>query len=82
VADALSVRATVGEQLDAQRALVAANQKNLQLSDALFKSGGTSYLDVLDAQRSLYSAQQGEISLRLAEQGNRVALYKVLGGGA
>lgn len=82
VADALSVRSTVGEQLAAQQALVAANEKSFQLSTALYKNGGASYLDVLDAQRSLYSAQQGAITLRLAEQGNRVTLYKVLGGGA
>jgi multidrug efflux system outer membrane protein len=82
VADALSVRATVGEQLSAQQALVAANQKSYDLSSALFRNGGASYLDVLTSQRSLYSAQQGAITLRLAEQGNRVTLYKVLGGGA
>ena len=38
------------------------------------------YLTVLDAQRSLYAAQQSQITLRLAEQVNRVMLYKVLGG--
>jgi outer membrane protein TolC len=35
---------------------------------------------VLDAQRSLYTAQQTLISLRLTEQSNRLTLYKVLGG--
>ena len=34
----------------------------------------------LDAQRNLYAAQQTQISLQLAEQVNRVTLYKVLGG--
>lgn len=82
VADALAVRTTMSEQLAAQTALVAASQKSYQLSDALFHRGGANYLDVLTAQRSLYTAQQGAISLRLAEQSNRVTLYKVLGGGA
>jgi outer membrane protein, multidrug efflux system len=36
---------------------------------------------VLDAQRTLYAAQQSLITLRLAEQTNRINLYKALGGG-
>lgn len=82
VADALAVRATMDEQLSARQALVAANQKSYDLSTALFRNGGSSYLDVLTAQRSLYAARQDAITLRLAEQGNRIALYKALGGGA
>ena len=38
------------------------------------------YLSVLDAQRSLYTAQQTLIGLRLSEQLNRVTLWKALGG--
>jgi multidrug efflux system outer membrane protein len=44
--------------------------------------GIDSYLSVLDAQRSLYTAQQGLITLRLARLTSQVTLYKVLGGGA
>jgi len=44
--------------------------------------GIDSYLGVLDAQRSLYGAQQGLTSLRLARLANRVKLYAVLGGGS
>jgi len=36
---------------------------------------------VLDAQRNLYSAQQGLIAIRLAKLSNQVRLYAVLGGG-
>jgi multidrug efflux system outer membrane protein len=39
------------------------------------------YLNVLDAQRSLYTAQQGLIAIQLADFVNRVRLYAVLGGG-
>lgn len=81
VADALSVRAHVNERLDAQRNLTDATQTSYTLSMALYKQGSDSFLDVLDAQRSLYSAQQSLISLQLAEQLNRVTLYKTLGGG-
>ncbi|MFJ4158170.1 efflux transporter outer membrane subunit [Pseudomonas sp. NPDC089752] len=81
VADALAVRAHVNERLDAQRSLSDATRTSYDLSLALYKQGSNSFLDVLDAQRSLYSAQQGLISLQLAEQLNRVTLYKTLGGG-
>ena len=82
VADALAERLSWAERLAAASALVAANQKALELSTARFKAGSDNYLSVLDAQRTLYTAQQQLISLRLAEQLNRVALYKALGGDA
>lgn len=81
VADALAARRTLGERLAAQQSLLASTTRAYELSDALFRSGGAGYLDVLDAQRSLYSAQQSLISLQLVEQTNRLALYKALGGG-
>lgn len=81
VADALAARRTLGERLAAQQSLLAATTRAFELSDALFKSGGAGYLDVLDAQRSLYTVQQSLISLQLVEQANRLTLYKVLGGG-
>ena len=81
VADALAERATLAERLQAQQSLQAATLKALQLSEARYRLGADSYLPVLDAQRALYSAQQTLIGLALAEQANRITLYKVLGGG-
>jgi multidrug efflux system outer membrane protein len=81
VADALAVAGTVGDQLASQQALVNATARTYFLSDARYKGGVDSYLAVLDAQRSLYSAQQGLVSLRLSRLTNTVTLYKVLGGG-
>lgn len=81
VADALAVRSTLDQRLAAQQALTDASQKSFELSDALYRGGYQSYLEALDSQRSLYSAQQDLITLRLAEQSNRVTLYKVMGGG-
>lgn len=81
VADALAARRTLGERLAAQQSLVASTARTYELSDALFRSGGAGYLDVLDAQRSLYTAQQSLIGLQLVEQTNRLALYRALGGG-
>ena len=60
------------------RSLRAASFK---LSQARYERGVDSYLDVLDSQRSLYSAQQGLIDTRLQQLSNTVTLYKVLGGG-
>lgn len=82
VSDALVDRANLSERLAAQRALVDVSQRSFDLATARHRLGVDSYLDALDSQRSLYSAQQAEISLRLTEATNRVTLYKVLGGGA
>ena len=81
VSDALAERATLAEQLDARRRLVEAAQQSFALSDARYKGGVDSYLNLLDAQRSLYGAELELISTRLSDASNRVALYKALGGG-
>lgn len=80
VADALADRQQWGARLGAQTGMVLATQKAFDLSQARFKAGVDNYLTVLDAQRSLYAAQQTLITLRLAEQTNRVTLWKALGG--
>jgi len=82
VADALAVRDHLGQQLQAQRALVEASQRSWTLADARYRTGLDGYLQALDAQRSLYAAQQDLIALQQQEAGNRVTLFKVLGGGA
>lgn len=81
VADALALTKTLAEQRQAQEALVEAASRADQLSTARYKAGRDSYLNQLDAQRTLYGAQQGLVTTRLSEQTNRVTLYKVLGGG-
>ncbi len=81
VADALAERRTLAERLAAQQSLLAATSRSFELSQALFRSGSAAYLDVLDAQRSLYAAQQALIGLQLTEHANRLTIYKVLGGG-
>ena len=82
VADALAVRGTVNQQIAAQESLVGAVSETYRLSNARYTRGIDSYLGVLDAQRSLYGAQQGLIFLRLARVTNLVNIYKALGGGA
>jgi multidrug efflux system outer membrane protein len=81
VADALARRGTLGDQMEAQQSLVEATTETYRLSNARYVKGIDIYLNVLDAQRSLYSAQQGLIFIRLAKLANQVRLYAVLGGG-
>jgi outer membrane protein, multidrug efflux system len=80
VADALAVKGTVNQQIAAQQSLLNAVSETYRLSNARYSKGIDSYLSVLDAQRSLYAAQQGLIYLRLSRFANLVTLYKVLGG--
>ena len=81
VADALAGRGTVDQQVSAQQSLVNAVAETYRLSNMRYEKGIDSYLSVLDAQRSLYGARQGLISLRLAKLASHVRLYTVLGGG-
>jgi hypothetical protein len=55
----LAARGTLDEQLAAQRALVDATAAAYGLANLRFRNGVDSFLPVLDAQRSLYTAQQG-----------------------
>jgi multidrug efflux system outer membrane protein len=81
VADALAGRATFAEQLRAQQAQVRAEQDRLRLAELGLHNGARSYLELLDARRSLFAAQQAEVSLRALTAQNLVTLYRVLGGG-
>jgi multidrug efflux system outer membrane protein len=82
VSDALTRRTRLAEQRAAETSLVAALDETQRLSDAKYKAGMDSYLQVLVADRALFAGQQALVWVRLAEQVNLVALYKVLGGGA
>jgi outer membrane protein, multidrug efflux system len=82
VADALARRGTMAEQMAAQQSLVEASAATYRLSNARYEKGSDIYLNVLDAQRSLYAAQQGLIAIRLVQLVNQVRLYAALGGGA
>jgi len=81
VADALVARGTLDEQLAAQQALVTASAAAYRLADMRYRGGVDSYLSALDAQRTLYSAQQQLQTVRFTRLQNLVTLYKALGGG-
>ena len=82
VADALAFLGTVNLRIAAQQSLVGAFAETYRLSNARYTKGIDSYLGVLDAQRSLFAAQQGLIALHFSRLANLVTLYTVLGGGS
>ena len=82
VADALARRQTLGEQLDAQRQYVAAEQQTFDVAMKRYQAGVGDYLTALTAQRTLWSAQQTLIELQQTELDNRITLWQSLGGGA
>ena len=81
VADALVARSLLNQQVEAQAAATAAEAERLKLSDARYQSGVSSSLDVLDAQRQLFAAEQALVQARLLSLTNAIDLYRALGGG-
>jgi multidrug efflux system outer membrane protein len=81
VSDALAGSATLTQQWVALQAQAQAESERFRLSELRYKNGIASFLDVLDAQRSLFATQQALSQTRLAQRQNQVALYKALGGG-
>lgn len=81
VADLLAARDTLVEQLRAQEAAETAQNNRLKIADARYQAGVSSYLEVLDAQREAFAAQQGTVQVRRALLSAGAQLYKALGGG-
>jgi NodT family efflux transporter outer membrane factor (OMF) lipoprotein len=81
VSDALAGRATFSDQVAAQARVVEAETVRFRLARLRYENGIASYLDLLDAQRSLFTAQQALVQARLARLQNQVQLYRSLGGG-
>lgn len=81
VADALSARATLAEEIASQKAARDAQVARLDLAQSRYKNGIANYLDVLDAERELFSAEQQLLQTQLLKITNAVDLYRSLGGG-
>nr|WP_279237410.1 efflux transporter outer membrane subunit [Dyella sedimenti] len=81
VADALSARQWLVEQVRIQRETVAAQTERARLAKLRYDSGAIPYLEVLDAQRALLSAEQELVRARRALLSSEVSLYAALGGG-
>lgn len=82
VADALAGRATYQQQLEAQQAAVASARRRTTLSDQRYHAGAFNRLELLDSQRSEYTAEQTLLELKAESYSNITQLYRVLGGGA
>lgn len=81
VADALAGRRYLSEQVDAQRRNTETLQRVVNLARKRYQEGVVNYIEVLDAERSLFEAEQAFIQTRRAEVQNLVDLYVALGGG-
>jgi multidrug efflux system outer membrane protein len=81
VSDALTAYERSGEQFERQTARVVAQREALRLADKRFGAGVASFLEVLDAQRQLLSAETDVVSARLQRQLAYVQVYRALGGG-
>jgi len=82
VSDALARRGTIDAQLRANTTQADAAADNYTLADARYRGGIEPFLNSLDAQRSLYSAQRTLVATRLVRASNLVSLYRTLGGDA
>jgi outer membrane protein, multidrug efflux system len=78
--DALVAVRTARDQRVAQQSQVIALRKAAELADIRYRGGVASYLEVLDAQRQLFSAELGLSQTQLLELSSVVGLYRALGG--
>ncbi|MGO4328796.1 efflux transporter outer membrane subunit [Cupriavidus sp. M-11] len=81
VADALVARGTLEDQVQSQEQVRNAELARFELSTVRFRSGISSQLDQLDAQRELFNADQALIQARQLRLNNAIDLYRALGGG-
>jgi multidrug efflux system outer membrane protein len=81
VEDSLVGMRKAGEERGAQDERVTAQKRVLELADLRYRGGVATYLEVLDAQRSLFNAQLDEASAATEHSKALVRLYKALGGG-
>lgn len=81
VADALAGRRYLAEQVEAQERGTLATRRIADLARKRYQEGVSTYLEVLDAERNLFAAEQALIEVRRAQADNLVTLYVALGGG-
>ena len=81
VSDALVRRQQLQLQIDTTQQMLDAQRERARLAQLRFDNGRSAYLEVLDAQRDLFDAEQALVQLRRAELASIVVLYSALGGG-
>ncbi|QKO21596.1 efflux transporter outer membrane subunit [Rhodoferax sp. BAB1] len=80
VADLLVAREQLAEQLKAVEAQERSQQRAADIAEARYRQGVGSFLEVLDAQRQLFTVRQGLIQLRRSQWATAAQLYRALGG--
>ncbi|EMR3581157.1 Cu(+)/Ag(+) efflux RND transporter outer membrane channel SilC, partial [Escherichia coli] len=81
VSDTLALRDSLSQQLESQQRYLDSLQITLQRARGLYSSGAVSYIEVLDAERSLFATQQTILDLTYSRQVNEINLFTALGGG-
>ncbi|ABK50513.1 RND efflux system, outer membrane lipoprotein, NodT family (plasmid) [Shewanella sp. ANA-3] len=81
VSDTFALRDSLSQQLESQQRYLDSLQITLQRARGLYASGAVSYIEVLDAERSLFATQQTILDLTYSRQVNEINLFTALGGG-
>lgn len=81
VADGLAERYWLGEQVADQKASLTAQTERARLAQLRYQNGAAPYLEVLDAERDRFAAEQALVQIRRALLSSNVNLYVALGGG-
>jgi multidrug efflux system outer membrane protein len=81
VADALNTYQSSGEVLQVQTRRVESAREALRLADLRYRAGTTSFIEVLDAQRQLFSAETDQVQNLLERRTALSRVYLALGGG-
>ncbi len=71
----------LGQERDEQRLRTTAETQVVELSELRYRGGVSDYLEVLDAQRSLFNAQMDDATTASEHTRSLILLYKALGAG-
>ncbi|HWU34863.1 MAG TPA: efflux transporter outer membrane subunit [Methylovorus sp.] len=80
VADVLVVSRQIEDEIALQASIAEADRERLRLATRRYERGVANYLELLDAQRSLYDSEQQLVQLKQLGLVNKINLYKALGG--
>jgi multidrug efflux system outer membrane protein len=81
VSDRLAGRRWLADRLTAQQREAAAQRERAELATLRYRNGVANFLEVLDAERELFAAEQQVLLTRREQLTNSVELYVALGGG-
>src|SRR5258708_31453341 len=81
VEDYIGIVRVLPQQIEGERAAVAAAQRFLDIATSRYQTGIDPYLNVITAETTLLTDQQTEVTLRVNEMTAAVKLIQALGGG-